>query len=76
MRTGRIGILQDGKPIAFLTDAGGDYAVLQWFNDNVSPETMRDTEREVLDFRLEEIVRKPGGTCDGEIKARLATMKK
>lgn len=76
VRTGRIGIMQDGKPVAFLTDAGGDYAVLQWFNGDVTPEAMRDTKREVLNFRLEEIVRKPGGTCDREIKSRLATMKK
>jgi|GEM_PF-1593572 len=75
VRVGRMGITEDGKPIAFLTDAGGDYAVLQWFKEGVSVEQMRDTEREILDFASEEIVRNPGGTCDRQIESRLKAMK-
>lgn len=76
VRTGRLGIVQDGKALAFLTDAGGDYAVLQWFNDGITPDHMRDPKREILDFKAEEVVRTPGGTCDGQIKSRLKAMKK
>lgn len=75
VRVGRMGITEDGKPIAFLTDAGGDYAVLQWFKEGVTVEQMRDTEREILDFAAEEIVRNPGGTCDRQIESRLKAMK-
>ncbi|MHA7775904.1 hypothetical protein [Roseibium sp. M-1] len=75
VRVGRMGITEDGKPIAFLTDAGGDYAVLQWFKDGVTVEQMRDPEREILDFASEEIVRNPGGTCDRQIESRLKAMK-
>jgi len=75
VRVGRMGITEDGKPIAFLTDAGGDYAVLQWFKEGVTVEQMRDTEREILDFASEEIVRNPGGTCDRQIESRLKAMK-
>ncbi len=75
VRVGRLGIMQDGKPLAFLTDAGGDYAVLQWFKDGVTPELMRDPKREVLDFKAEEIVREPSGTCDRQIASRLKAMK-
>jgi len=75
VRVGRMGITEDGKPIAFLTDAGGDYAVLQWFKPGVSIEQMRDKETEILDFASEEIVRNPGGTCDRQIASRLKAMK-
>ncbi|NVK34677.1 MAG: hypothetical protein HWE23_09375 [Rhodobacteraceae bacterium] len=75
VRVGRLGILEDGKPIAFFTSAGGDYAVLQWLQPGTSVETMRDTRREILDFVGEEVVRKPGGTCDRQIESRLKTMK-
>jgi len=75
VRVGRVGISQNGKPIAFLTDAGGDYAVLQWFHDGVSPETMRDTKREILDFKAEEVLRYPQGTCDRQIASRLKAMR-
>jgi hypothetical protein len=75
VRVGRMGITEDGKPIAFLTDAGGDYAVLQWFKPGVSVEQMRDKETEILDFTAEEIVRNPGGTCDRQIASRLKAMK-
>ncbi|TWI81887.1 hypothetical protein JM93_03849 [Roseibium hamelinense] len=75
VRVGRLGISKDGKPIAFLTDAGGDYAVLQWFKDGVTPELMRDPKREVLDFKAEEILRMPSGTCDRQIASRLKAMK-
>lgn len=75
VRVGRMGITQDGTPIAFLTDAGGDYAVLQWFKPGVTVEQMRDKEHEILDFASEEIVRNPGGTCDRQIASRLKAMK-
>ncbi|GGB38814.1 hypothetical protein GCM10011316_08580 [Roseibium aquae] len=75
VRVGRAGIAQNGKPIAFLTDAGGDYAVLQWFNDGVTLDQMRDTKREILDFKAEEILRWPQGTCDRQIASRLKAMK-
>ncbi len=75
VRVGRMGITEDGKPIAFLTDAGGDYAVLQWFKPGVTVEQMRDKDTEILDFQAEEIVRNPGGTCDRQIASRLKAMK-
>jgi len=75
VRVGRMGIMEDGKPLAFLTDAGGDYAVLQWFKPGVTVEQMRNKETEILDFEAEEIVRNPGGTCDGQIASRLKAMK-
>jgi hypothetical protein len=75
VRVGRMGLMEDGKPIAFLTDAGGDYAVLQWFKPGVTVEQMRDKEKEILDFAAEEIVRNPGGTCDRQIASRLKAMK-
>ncbi|WP_298964454.1 hypothetical protein [uncultured Roseibium sp.] len=75
VRVGRTGIMEDGKPLAFLTDAGGDYAVLQWFKPGVSVEQMRDKEREILDFASEEVVRNPGGDCDRQIASRLKAMK-
>lgn len=76
VRVGRLGILENGKPVAFLTDAGGDYAVLQWFKDDVTPEVMRDPSKEILDFKAEDIVKNPRGNCDQQIAARLKTMKK
>jgi len=75
VRVGRMGITEGGKPIAFLTDAGGDYAVLQWFKPGVTVEQMRNKEREILDFTSEEIVRNPGGDCDRQIASRLKAMK-
>lgn len=75
VRVGRVGIMEDGKPLAFFTDAGGDYAVLQWFKAGITPEVMRDTQKEVMDFQAEEIFRWPKGTCDGQIESRLKTMK-
>ena len=75
VRVGRMGITEDGKPVAFFTDAGGDYAVLQWFKPGVTDAQMRDQEREILDFASEEIVRNPGGTCDRQIASRLKAMK-
>lgn len=75
VRVGRMGITEGGKPIAFLTDAGGDYAVLQWFKPGVTVEQMRNKETEILDFAAEEIVRNPGGTCDRQIASRLKAMK-
>jgi len=75
VRVGRMGITEDSKPVAFLTDAGGDYAVLQWFKPGVTVEQMRDKEKEILDFASEEIVRNPGGTCDRQIASRLKAMK-
>jgi len=75
VRVGRLGIEENGKPIAFLTDAGGDYAVLQWFKDGVTREQIRDPKREILDFLGEEIVRDPKGTCDRQIASRLKAMK-
>jgi len=75
VRVGRMGITEDGKPIAFLTDAGGDYAVIQWFKPGVTVEQMRNKEKEILDFASEEIVRNPGGTCDSQIASRLKAMK-
>lgn len=75
VRVGRLGIIQDGTPIAFLTDAGGDYAVVQWFNAGVTPDHMRDPKREILSFKSEEIVRSPSGTCDRQIASRLKAMK-
>lgn len=75
VRVGRMGIMEDGKPVAFLTDAGGDYAVLQWFKPGVTVEQMRDKDKEILDFAAEEIVRNPGGTCDRQIASRLKAMK-
>ncbi|WP_297579047.1 hypothetical protein [Roseibium sp.] len=75
VRVGRLGIIKRGKPIAFLTDAGGDYAVLQWFKPGVTIEQMRDKETEVLDFKSEEVVRNPSGSCDRQIAFRLNAMK-
>ncbi|MEP3431451.1 MAG: hypothetical protein ABJN98_22400 [Roseibium sp.] len=75
VRSGRLGIVEDGKPIAFLTDAGGDYAVLQWFKPGITPEVMKDPAKEIMDFKSEEIVRWPSGTCDRQIESRLKTMK-
>lgn len=75
VRVGRMGITEGGKPVAFLTDAGGDYAVLQWFKPGVTVEQMRNKEREILDFASEEIVRNPGGDCDRQIASRLKAMK-
>lgn len=75
VRVGRLGILEDGKPIAFFTSAGGDYAVLQWLQPGTTVETMRDPRKEIIDFVGEEVVHLPGGTCDRQIEARLKTMK-
>jgi hypothetical protein len=75
VRVGRLGIVENGQPIAFLTDAGGDYAVLQWFKPGVDTATMGDPKKEILDFAREEIVRWPGGTCDRQIQSRLKAMK-
>ena len=75
VRVGRLGIVENGQPIAFLTDAGGDYAVLQWFKPGVTVETMKDPEKEIMDFVAEEIVRWPAGTCDRQIESRLKAMK-
>jgi hypothetical protein len=75
VRVGRLGIVENGQPIAFLTDGGGDYAVVQWFKPGVDVATMRDPKKEILDFAREEIVRQPGGTCDRQIKSRLKAMK-
>jgi hypothetical protein len=75
VRVGRVGIVEDGKPLAFFTDAGGDYAVLQWFKPGVTPEVMRDATKEVMDFKAEEIFRWPKGTCDRQIESRLKAMK-
>ena len=75
VRVGRVGIMEDGKPLAFFTDAGGDYGVLQWFKPGVTPEVMRDTTKEVMDFKAEEIFRWPQGTCDRQIESRLKAMK-
>ncbi|MTH98195.1 hypothetical protein [Roseibium sp. RKSG952] len=75
VRVGRLGISQDGKPVAFLTDAGGDYAVLQWFKPGVTQADMRDQTKEILDFKAEEIVRTPYGTCDRQIASRLKAMR-
>ncbi|WP_349358431.1 hypothetical protein [Stappia sp.] len=75
VRVGRLGIVENGQPIAFLTDAGGDYAVLQWFKPGVTPATMVDPKKEILDFAREEIVRWPRGTCDRQIASRLKAMK-
>ncbi len=75
VRVGRMGITEDGKPIAFLTDAGGDYAVLQWFKPGVTLEQMRNKEKEILDFASEEIIRNPRGDCDRQIASRLKAMK-
>ncbi|WP_420413154.1 hypothetical protein [Roseibium sp.] len=75
VRVGRVGIMENGKPLAFFTDAGGDYGVLQWFQDGVTPEVMRDTTKEVMDFKAEEIFRWQQGTCDRQIESRLKEMK-
>jgi hypothetical protein len=75
VRVGRLGIVENGQPIAFLTDAGGDYAVVQWFKPGVDVATMGDPKKEILDFAREEIVRWPGGTCDRQIASRLKAMK-
>ena len=76
VRVGRLGILKDGQPIAFFTDAGGDYAVLQRFKSGVTVAQMTDPRREILDFASEEIVRDPRGTCDRQIKSRLKLLGK
>ncbi len=75
VRSGRLGITENGTPIDFLTDAGGDYAVLQWFKPGITPEVMKDPAKEIMDFKAEEIVRWPSGTCDRQIESRLKTMK-
>ncbi|QGZ35007.1 hypothetical protein [Stappia indica] len=75
VRVGRLGIVENGQPVAFLTDAGGDYAVLQWFKPGIDTATMGDPKKEILDFAREEIVRWPGGTCDRQIASRLKAMK-
>lgn len=75
VRAGRLGISENGTPIAFLTDAGGDYAVLQWFKPGITQEVMKDPSKEIMDFKAEEIVRWPSGTCDRQIESRLKTMK-
>ncbi|GAA0785576.1 hypothetical protein E1180_18025 [Roseibium denhamense] len=75
VRVGRMGITENGKPIGFFTDAGGDYAVLQLFKPGVTDAQMRDQEREILDFASEQVVRNPGGDCDRQIASRLKAMK-
>ncbi|WP_310621565.1 hypothetical protein [Flexibacterium corallicola] len=74
VRVGRLAIMENGKPLAFLTDAGGDYAVVQWFKSNISADTVRDPAKEIMSFKAEEVVRNPNGDCDRQIKYRLETM--
>lgn len=76
VRVGRLGIVMDGKPWAFFTDAGGDYAVLQKFKPGVTVAQMIDPQREILDFVSEEIARDPKGTCDRQIASRLKLLGK
>ncbi len=76
VRVGRLGIVENGRPIAFLTDGGGDYAVLQWFRDGVTTDVMVDPAKEILDFAAEEIVKDPKTNCDQQIASRLRAMKK
>ncbi|KZL16842.1 hypothetical protein PsAD2_03315 [Pseudovibrio axinellae] len=74
VRVGRLAIIEDGKPLAFLTDAGGDYAVLQWFEKGVSLDTVRNPAKEIMKFKDEEVVRNPAGDCDRQIRHRLDAM--
>lgn len=75
VRVGRMGIIENGTPIGFFTDAGGDYAVLQMFKPGVTDAQMRDPKREILDFASEQVVRNPRGDCDRQIASRLKAMK-
>ena len=76
VRVGRLGIIKDGQPYAFLTDAGGDYAVLQKFNPGVTVAQMTDPRIEILSFASEEIIHDPRTNCDQQIAARLKLLGK
>jgi len=76
VRVGRLAILQNGQPIAFFTDGGGDYGVFQRLKPGVTLAQISDPRREILDFASEEIVRDPKGTCDRQIADRLKLLGK
>lgn len=76
VRVGRLGIIKDGQPFAFFTDAGGDYAVLQKFNPGVTLAQMTDPQQEILSFASEEIAHDPKTNCDQQIAARLKLLGK
>ena len=76
VRVGRLGIIRDGQPYAFFTDAGGDYAVLQKFHAGVTLAQMTDPRVEILSFASEEIVRDPKTDCDRQIASRLKLLGK
>jgi hypothetical protein len=75
-RVGRLAIIKDGRPLAFFTLAGGDYAVLQWFKAGVTVAQVADPQYEIMDFQSEDIVRDPKGTCDRQIASRLKLLGK
>lgn len=75
VRDGQWGLSYGGQPLALMTDAGGDYAVLQWLRDGEKGFSY-GPGRPILKFKEETILRKVGGRCDAAIKARLKLMKK
>jgi len=76
VRVGRIGIIRNGEPFGFFTQAGGDYAVLQLFKPGVTMAQMLDQQREILDFKSEEVAHYPKGDCDRQIAARMKLLGK
>ncbi|MCV6602006.1 MAG: hypothetical protein OIF54_10690 [Cohaesibacter sp.] len=75
LRTGQMAIMTNGAPFAMLTDAGGDYAVLQI----VQPGTAAFSGGPIghlVSFEREMVLRKPKGRCDAAIAKRLKFMGK
>lgn len=75
LRTGQIAIMANGAPYAMLTDAGGDYAVLQILQQG-TPAFTGGPIGHLLSFSKEVVVRRPNGRCDAAIAERLKFMGK
>lgn len=75
LRTGQIAILANGTPYAMLTDAGGDYAVLQVLQQGTKAFTGGPIGH-LVSFSKEIVVRRSKGQCDAAIAKRLKFMGK
>ena len=75
IRTGQIGIMVNGAPYAMLTDAGGDYAVLQVLPTGTASFTGGPIGQHV-NFAQEVVLRRTNGRCDAAIASRLKLLGK
>ena len=73
VRVGQVGIVSNGHPLAILTDAGGDYAVLQFLLDGEPGFTRQPNAAQILSFKEEIVVMRPlkKNNCDAQIARRL-----